>query len=590
MEGKNVPKLTGYPVLSLLVIVTGIVAVLPYLPSLYADFVWDDTVLIKHNPHLEAPDHVRRLWFSDFFDLTTDSSGSNFWRPLVRFSMWLDYKMHGLSPEGFHLTNLILFGLMTAVVFLFFNHLLKTESTGTGHGRVTRIPDSGMQRFHLRRFGTYPAAVAASLLFAWHPLRTEIAVWISGRTETMVLLFGIAALHGFFISIDKDTVSRFTLAIACCLLGLSLLSKESAILFPLLALMIRYQRINRHRWAFLAFCFPVAAWAVLRYISIGMNKWFHQPSESLYLPAAAGRSFMHYLAIHIWPVGLSSDPWFPLPETYADPYVLAGLLLLMAIPVLYAFHKNLITKGMLWFVLTLTPFLNVLPMPRRAADRYTTLASIGFVMVLAGIWQRLRSRSLRCLYLAAIIPVLVTWVAIVRILVPTWFTDRDVMSRAARYGQSPQALFYRGNEAFGHNNFQEAYDAYKLAYERSDIHTAVQLYNFALAELELEKIDDAITHLERVVELDPEHKKAGTMLGELYMRTGHYRKSIQIMTSQARIHPENPVPHLIMGIIHMDFLDQPVEAEKCLKVASQRDALNQYASEIYRRLKQLESR
>ncbi len=99
--------------------------------------------------------------------------------------------------------------------------------------------------------------------------------------------------------------------------------------------------------------------------------------------------------------------------------------------------------------------------------------------------------------------------------------------RSAQFGQSPQALFYRGDKAFANQDFKAAYDAYKVALDRAEKPSAVQFYHLALAELELDMIVDAVDHLRMVTDMEPNHPMAGVMLGEIFMRQNKFPEAVR---------------------------------------------------------------
>ena len=568
----------------LLIPVIAVMAVLPFSGSLYGDFVWDDIFLIRDNRHIGAPDFFSKIWLIDYFD-GYQGSRSHFWRPLVILSLGLDYRIHGPDPFGFHLTNLILFALTAAVAFVFFRQvfsdyiLRRSPFPGAGSGRNS-IDDPQPSSWSVLM-----SAVTASLVFAWHPLRTEIAAWISARTETMVLLFGLAALCVFRRSIGGGhRVRRPALVFACLLLCLSLLSKESAVLFPLLALIVWGARVRRHLAAWFLFGTPVVAWLILRHFAVGYRHWFPQTVDPLLMPAVAARAFWHYLSVQVVPYGLSPEPWFPFPSTYADAAVPAGLAAAAGIVFLLARFRNPVTEGAFWFLVALTPFLQVLPLPERAADRYATIASIGFSLVLAGIPLTTSNHVFHRIWTLLLLIAAVAWAVESSRLAMIWQSDSDIMARSALSGQTPQALFYRGDKAFSERNFEAAHDAYLLAIERSETPTAVQYYHLALSELETRRIDQAAEHLGRVLEIEPKHPVAGTMLAEIYIRQKKYNDAIRILESQVQIHPGNALPHLLLGIIYGDFLGQPDRGRKYLEEAMKRDTRGIHAAVIQERL------
>lgn len=564
--------------------IVGILSVIPYTGALYGDFVRDDVYLIRDNTHLDNPDYLETIWLKDFFSLS-DGLRSYYWRPLVQLSMWIDYKIFGRDPFGFHLTNLILFGLMVSLMVLFFldafHLLIPSCINDPGNHSLPGDPSIRISA----------GAAFAALLFAWHPLRAETVCWISGRTDIMLLLFGIGSLIAFGRSIPFNGRSRSSLLfLSVILLSMALLSKESAILFPVFALIIYNRPMRRHCISSAWYGLPVLLWAISRHFAIGYKHWFIRTTDPVFIPVGAGRAFFHYVYLHLWPVGLSSEPWFPLPQTYFDGRALTGLALAALLFIAFFMRRTIITSGALWMLIGLAPFLHILPLAERAADRYTVLASPGFSMVLIGVVMMPRKWLLRVIGFVLLGILAAGWGIGANHLSATWLTDQDIMLRSALFGQSPQALFYLGDKAFTERDYKSAAASYAQALERADTPSVVAYYHLALAEIELTRLDDATRHLRLALELEPDHRLAGLLLGELLMRRGLFDESLRVMESQAARHPDNPVPHMVMGTIYTDFLGQPEKARHSFNEALKRDTQNIHEAFIRHELNKLSSR
>lgn len=148
------------------------------------------------------------IFGQDFWTTETDAGSSNYYRPLVTLSYVIDYAIFGTSPAGYHLTNVVLHTLNVTLLFLLLIEL------------------------------ALPLAVCAagSALFAVHPALAESVAWVSGRTDllatTWILLSILTLLSA--CRTKKPQVLGLVGAGVCCLGGM--LSKESALIAPVLAL------------------------------------------------------------------------------------------------------------------------------------------------------------------------------------------------------------------------------------------------------------------------------------------------------------------------------------------------------------------
>jgi hypothetical protein len=90
----------------------------------------------------------------------------------------LDYQLYGLNPWGHHLTNLLLHGLNTCLVFVLFVLLV---------GRGREGSDNGV----------YIGGIFTALLFGLHPLRVESVAWVSERKDLLCGFFFFSTIAGY---------------------------------------------------------------------------------------------------------------------------------------------------------------------------------------------------------------------------------------------------------------------------------------------------------------------------------------------------------------------------------------------------------
>ena len=90
-------------------LIVGAAAVLVCLPALGGDFVWDDVLLIEHNPAMDDLAQVWRTAWGDFFQQGgAQLSTSGFFRPVPTLMNGLTVAVFGKSPLAFHLGNVLL--------------------------------------------------------------------------------------------------------------------------------------------------------------------------------------------------------------------------------------------------------------------------------------------------------------------------------------------------------------------------------------------------------------------------------------------------------------------------------------------------
>lgn len=150
------------PTLSLLLVL--LAALLPFLNSLDNGFVLDDQERIVVNPYLHGAAAPGAFFAREFWEDCNQGHGNRY-QPLAMLSFALDHRLDGIEPFGCHLANVLLHAAVCLLLLLVLRRLLPR----------------GM------------LALAATLLFALHPVHTEAVAAVGGRAELLAALFLLAA-------------------------------------------------------------------------------------------------------------------------------------------------------------------------------------------------------------------------------------------------------------------------------------------------------------------------------------------------------------------------------------------------------------
>ena len=172
-------------------------------------FLWDDDNNIVNNSYIKDGGHI-----GDFFtkDLLAGSGQTIGWyRPALLISYAIDYGIWHLNPVGYHLTNIFLHVFSSLILFLIV----------------------------LKIFYKWSVAFLSSLLFLIHPVQTEAVSYISGRADLLLVFLSLSSFYFFLLFQESNTVKRSAIFYGASILSfvLALLSKETAIVFPLLLIL-----------------------------------------------------------------------------------------------------------------------------------------------------------------------------------------------------------------------------------------------------------------------------------------------------------------------------------------------------------------
>ncbi len=489
-------------------------ACLVYANTLRNGFVWDDHAVIEANAFLKDSSNLGRILRPDYFLSAQEIQDGA--RPMVLLSFLLDRALWLEQPAGYHLSNLMLHAACSLLVFLL-----------------------GL------RFLSARAALAAGLLFAVHPVNSEAVNQISFRADLMSTFFVLSALLAYALTRppsrewEGGAQNFILIAVSGLFYFLGLLSKEMAITFPALALLLDWVLIRRGRprpswaWRAAAFCFfaaLAAGYAGFRahyggYAAIAENlrdapnakpaKTAFTPSppawSGLYRdPAANLRSmsvaFANYLRLLILPYPLKADRSPPWIASFLDPRLWLSWAVLIAFfcgAFALRTREPLLALAAAWYAITLLPVSNIAPLYNPVAERYLYLVTPGACWLLANLMEKLRWSWLLLLPYAGL----------------TVFRNLD--------WRSDETLF--------------AAEASRKA-ENARVY-----YNLGFLRQQEGAFQEALLNYRRALSLHPRYAEAMTNLGSLYGIMGNEGQSMRWHREAVSLMPKSPVPYDALG-------------------------------------------
>jgi hypothetical protein len=128
---------------------------------------------ILTNPDLHWKTPLSSLLLNDFWGTPLSHTGSHkSYRPLAVLSFRLNYYLHQLQPLGYHLANVILHAITSAVFTRFAGQLFR---------------------------GEIRPALVAGLLFAAHPIHCEAVASVVGRADSFSGLLFLLSLMSYIM-------------------------------------------------------------------------------------------------------------------------------------------------------------------------------------------------------------------------------------------------------------------------------------------------------------------------------------------------------------------------------------------------------
>jgi|GEM_PF-321808 len=359
-----------------------LLAFLPFLNGLRADFTFDDKAIVRDNPRIASPGRASEIFTSHYFGGPL-STAKNF-RPVVLLTYAVQRWTTGKDPLPFHVVNVV---LHVATTILFAAWVLAL----------------GMPR---------GPSLAAAVLFAVVPIHVEAVTGIVGRAELLVASLTFLAALLFRRATDGPRLGAGAYAGALVAFLLAVFTKENAVVLPgvvVLGELLRRDtgeplgsRVRRKALAMCGLLVPLLAFAAVRLFAMGglvskKEAFFELDNPLAPLPhlirAANGLwILLRYVAKTFVPLGLSGDHSahaLDLVASLSDPRAGAGLAFVLGLAAagLAALRRQpLVSLGIAFFLGTILPTSNVFfPIGTIYADRLAYLPSAGLLAAAAGL-------------------------------------------------------------------------------------------------------------------------------------------------------------------------------------------------------------
>ena len=504
---------------------------LAYFPATLAGFVLDDNAFTDARP-------VRMwsgLWSIWFEPGALQQSEGHYW-PVLYSTFWLEHKLWGFAPAGYHIVNLLLHCAVTLLLW--------------------RL---------LRRLAA-PGAWIAAAVFAVHPLHVESVAWVIGRKDLLAAAFYLGAALAYIRFAQDGWWWRYAGALS--LFALALLSKTTVVTLPASLLLWHWWQRGRVTVADLARALPFA----LLGLGITVADWsYYRALETVSFDYSlleraliAAHALWFYVGKLLLPLELAViyPKW---AVSAADPTGWGYLAAAVAGVAALWFCRRRIGRGALagvaFFAVTLSPTLGFVDYGYMqfsfVADRYQYLAGAGVIAVLVGAvtvgvsrLPRAR-RAVSGVVVAAVLAVLA---------VLSWQQSGIYENKFTYYRHiialNPQARFAHfglGNWLSAEGRHEEALAAYQAAYRAARQHPDDTTWNgFTLAAIgrayeKLERPDEAEAHYRRAVEVSARQSSINS-LGALWLKQRRYREALELFQSALAGAPNYAKAHSGIGV------------------------------------------
>jgi protein O-mannosyl-transferase len=550
-----------------------IIIFITYSNSLNNGYIWDDNRYVTQNSLLQNGDGLKKIWFN--------VGATVQYYPIVFTSFWIENKLYGLEPRGYHIDNIILHILNALLLWMVLEQL------------------------------AIPYAWLCAAIFALHPMQVETVAWIAERKNLLSCFFYLLSVLCFFkflppnipkeIAVPnlkkekkqkKNTLDWRFYAFSLMFFISAMLSKTVAASLPVVFLIIYFWKRNKFDMSVLKCTIPFFVIGLMlglvtvhleKYNVLAMGKdWDFSFIDRILI---AGRALCFYPAKLILPLqqifiyprwNIDPAQWRQYLFPAADLCVVAALILLRKKIGLAAI------AAALFYIFTLAPalgFFNVYPMRYSfVADHFQYMAGIGIIapIIAAIYYTSLRYTKHPKRIMTVFGAIIIIWLSMKSYSQTNVYKDQKalwqdtinkndrawiaynnlggVFAREGNYAEARKyyeeclilkpdhsgAMFNIGNIYAIEGNLQKAEDEYIKAIQMCTDNTIDEMYyQLAMLYVNEQKMDEALNTFNTAISKNPQNAKALNGLAGIYEELGRYQEALNTLNIYAKLYPND---------------------------------------------------
>ncbi|HNW70840.1 MAG TPA: tetratricopeptide repeat protein [Bacteroidales bacterium] len=338
-----------------------VISLLIYSNTLFFNFALDDGLMITDNKVTKkgfsglGEIFTKNSFYGVFGDKANQYLPGGRYRPLSQAMFAVEYQIFGMSPFVGHFFNILLFSLLCLLLLKVLKMIFEKYDTKPWYLSLPFI---------------------ATLLFACHPLHTEVVANIKGRDELLSFLGSLATLYFSFQYFKNGKL--LNLLLIFLFFSLALLSKENAVTFlaivPLSLFFAFKGPVKKHLFVLLPMILSVAVYFALRVNALGfitntvVNKDLLNDPFLFATPAGKYATIFltwgKYLLLVLVPHPLTHDyyPYQVALTEFSDFRVLLSIAVYLALIVFSLIrirNKDIFAYAVLFFLITFSISSNI---------------------------------------------------------------------------------------------------------------------------------------------------------------------------------------------------------------------------------------
>ncbi|HOY32337.1 MAG TPA: tetratricopeptide repeat protein [Bacteroidales bacterium] len=499
-------------------------ALLLYADTLDLNYALDDSLVITQNTYTQkGVSGIGEIFSNDafvgFFGEKKGLLPGGRYRPLAQVMFAVEKELFGFNPFIGHLVNILLYALTCMLLYII---LLRLFKNFTANHWFLSIP------------------FIASMLFAAHPLHTEVVANIKGRDEILSLLFSL--LTAYITLQYMQNKKLYLLIINFFLFLLAVLSKENALTFIALIPLILYVFINPRLKDYIFTLLPLLL-AFLTYFIIrigvtGAGITSARVTELLNDPFVGASlmqkyatillTWLKYLWLLIFPHPLTHD-YYPkqIPIIgFSDPRPLLSLAIfgfLLIFSFIRIRKKNIFAFSILFFFISFSIVSNlVINIGTFMNERFMFTSLLGFTIIIAYLISVVlkkkinNSGTFRTTALIVFLVILTGYAVKTVARNRVWMDDLTLFTTDVRVSSNSTKC----NTSAGGRLIEKA--------DSTENDVQKQKY-----------LDQAEKYLLKALEIYPQNSNALLLLGNAYFKKKEYEKSRDYYLKCLLLNPKN---------------------------------------------------
>jgi len=523
-----------------------LITAISFLPIKDAGFVnWDDQEYVTENPYIQdiSAKNIATIFLSGIHPDYPDGIASNY-HPFTFITLMANFAMTGMDASSYHYTNLLFHLLNTFLLWQFLRLLF------------------GKQHVLLASLG--------ALIFAIHPMHVESVAWISERKDVLFATFYLLGLNHYIK--HKRGSAKSIIPVYFYFIG-SLLSKPSAVVFPVILVLLDYalddsfdlkKQVKKAPFFILSVIFGLITISIQTEAVGDLSKY-----SFIQKIMFGSYGSVYYVLNYLLPVKLATFHPYPGAETIPWFISMAPIALAAFLIIVYLARKSKwVVLGIGFYFANILLTLQFIQIgPSLVSDRYTYMSYIGLIIITVYLLRRyiFEKNAKLVVYKIPVLCGIGLWLSYFSIKTfqqtQTWENGQVLWSTVLKkFPGSTFALRGRGSYHMRELEFEQALINFEEADAIQNDHYDTKL-KLGLVHRNLKSYDKALDYLNAALAINAEDPDAYNNRGNVYFNLEQYDKALDDYQKSLELDPEYTEGHANVGAYHFTMKDYDKSAE-----------------------------